>query len=234
MSTLNFSPSSSAKGSSSNPRRRSPLPSLAQPALGAALAIGVLTAGQAQAVVVNVPGYGTWDVTTFTGSYNDYSAKFNFMELGGVMPWWVEEPAALAFDAAVGASLGDFDLNGGSRPIFGYTYFEGVVGIMSTGPRVVLVERCGSWVENGGIGLDSVVTCGSVVVEPIPVPESTSRITARVNETFVWAQATPVSLPTPAPGPLPALGGAAAFGFSRKLRQRIKRSTKTVFSPYGN
>ena len=57
-----------------------------------------------------------------------------------------------------------------------------------------------------------------------------------------WAQATPVSSPTPAPGtlpasvpgPLPALGGAAAFGFSRKLRKRIKRSTNTVFSPYGN
>jgi hypothetical protein len=228
MSTFNFSPSSSAKGSTSNACRRR-WSSLAKPALGAVFAMGVITAGQAQAVVVNVPDYGTWDVTTFTGSYNDYSAKFNFMEWGGVMPWWAEEPAALAFDAAVGASLGDFDLNGGSRPIFGYTRWNGVVGIVSTGPRVVLLERCESWVEQGGL-----MTCGSVVLEPIPVPETTLRITARDNETFVWAQATPVSAPTPAPGPLPALGAAAAFGFSRKLRQRIKRSTNTVFSPYGN
>ena len=66
MSTFNFSPSSSAKGSSSNPHRRSPWSSLAQPALGVALAMGVLTAGQAQALVVNVAGQA-WDVTTFTG-----------------------------------------------------------------------------------------------------------------------------------------------------------------------
>jgi hypothetical protein len=32
-----------------------------------------------------------------------------------------------------------------------------------------------------------------------------------------WAQATEL-----VPGPIPALGAAAAFGFSRKLRQRIK------------
>jgi hypothetical protein len=226
MSTFNFSPSSSAKGSPSNacPRRWS---SLASRALGAVFAMGVLTAGQAQAVVVNVPGYGTWDVTTFTGSYNDYSAKFNFMELGGVMPWWVEEPAARAFDAAVGASLGDFDLNGGSRPIFGYTYFGGVVGIVTTGPQVVLLERCESWVYQGGLA-----TCGSVVVEPILVPEQTFRVTAPVNDTLVWAQATPVSSPTPAPGPLPALGVAAAFGYSRKLRNRIKRSGNSASTTF--
>jgi len=56
------------------------------------------------------------------------------------------------------------------------------------------------------------------------------------QNSFTWAQATPLTLSSPAsvPGPLPALGGAAAFGFSRKLRKRIKRSTNTVFSPYGN
>jgi len=35
-----------------------------------------------------------------------------------------------------------------------------------------------------------------------------------------------------APGPLPALGAAAAFGFSRQLRKRIKRSTTAVSSSY--
>jgi len=228
MPSFTFCQSSSLVGSTSNTCRRR-WSSLTSRALGAVFAMGVLTAGQAQAVVANVPGYGMWDVTTFTGSYNDYRAKFNFIELGGVMPWWVEEPAAQAFDAAVGASLGDFDLNGGSRPIFGYTYFGGVVGIVTTGPRVVLLERCETWVEQGGL-----VTCGSVVVEPSLVPETTFRVTAPVNETFVWAQATPFTSPTPAPGPLPALGGAAAFGFSRKLRQRIKRSTNTGYRPYGN
>jgi hypothetical protein len=40
------------------------------------------------------------------------------------------------------------------------------------------------------------------------------------NDTFTWAQATPYT--PPAPGPLPVLGAGAAFGFSRKLRKRIK------------
>lgn len=43
-------------------------------------------------------------------------------------------------------------------------------------------------------------------------------LTSTPGTTRTWAQATPFS----APGPLPALGIAAAFGFSRKLRKRIK------------
>jgi len=31
--------------------------------------------------------------------------------------------------------------------------------------------------------------------------------------------------PAPAPGPVPLLGAAAAFGYSRKLRNRIQKST---------
>jgi hypothetical protein len=38
---------------------------------------------------------------------------------------------------------------------------------------------------------------------------------------IIWAQVAPAS-PAPAPGPLPLFGAAAAFGFSRKLRKRIK------------
>jgi hypothetical protein len=38
--------------------------------------------------------------------------------------------------------------------------------------------------------------------------------------------------PASVPGPLPALGAAAAFGFSRKLRKRIKGSTNALSSSY--
>jgi len=62
MSSFSSSPSTSAKGSNSNSRRR--WLSLAKPALGVALAMGALTAGQARAVIVNVDGQD-WDVTTF-------------------------------------------------------------------------------------------------------------------------------------------------------------------------
>jgi hypothetical protein len=36
------------------------------------------------------------------------------------------------------------------------------------------------------------------------------------------------------PGPLPAIGAFAAFGFSRKLRKRIKLSTNISASLYGS
>ncbi len=38
--------------------------------------------------------------------------------------------------------------------------------------------------------------------------------------------------PASVPGPLPALGAAAAFGFSRELRKRIKGSTNALSSSY--
>jgi len=40
--------------------------------------------------------------------------------------------------------------------------------------------------------------------------------------------------PASVPGPLPALGVAAAFGFSRKLRKRIKVGNNTVSNPCGS
>jgi hypothetical protein len=38
--------------------------------------------------------------------------------------------------------------------------------------------------------------------------------------------------PASVPGPLPILGVTATFGFSRKLRKRIKNSAKLVSSSY--
>jgi hypothetical protein len=42
------------------------------------------------------------------------------------------------------------------------------------------------------------------------------------SQIFTYAQATLYTAPTAAPGPLPLFGAAAAFGFSHKLRKRIK------------
>jgi hypothetical protein len=49
------------------------------------------------------------------------------------------------------------------------------------------------------------------------------------DQLFVRDTAPP---PAAAPGPLPIFGAAAAFGFSRKLRKRIKNSAKPVSSSY--
>jgi hypothetical protein len=60
-----------------------------QVALGAAAALAAisLSPGSAQAYVVTVGGV-QYDVTTFTGTYNDNISKFETAANGGVMPWW--------------------------------------------------------------------------------------------------------------------------------------------------
>ncbi len=56
---------------------------------------------------------------------------------------------------------------------------------------------------------------------------------AIIADDTAWTQATPLTSSTaPVPGPLPALGAAAAFGFSRKLKKHIKRSFDAVSSTY--
>jgi hypothetical protein len=42
-----------------------------------------------------------------------------------------------------------------------------------------------------------------------------------VAAALAWGAPAMAAPPTGAPGPLPVIGAAAAFGFSRKLRQRI-------------
>jgi len=76
--------------------------------------MGALTAGQARALVENVNGQD-WDVTTFTGSYNDNTAKFQTELAGGMMPWWGNAPLASAFANAVGGPPLDYG------PVFGYS-----------------------------------------------------------------------------------------------------------------
>ena len=102
---LGPSTANSAQGQHHHSRHRSRWSSLAKPVLGVALAMGVLTAGQAQAVVVTVGGQD-WDVTSFTGSYNANTSKFATAANGGVMPWWGSSSLASQFATQVGTNLG--------------------------------------------------------------------------------------------------------------------------------
>ncbi len=183
-------------------------PSLAKPALGT-IAVGVITAGQAQAFVVNVGGQD-WDVTTFAGSYNELTSKFAQPPAPGVMPWWGSQATAREFATKVGTF---FDPpNGSYGPFFAYELTP-------------LIYH------------DAFLTVDAQAMPYFKTPFITiwepSRRTGvfRTNTAAVWAQATlftPTEPPpaAPVPGPLPALGAAAAFGFSRKLRTRINRSAK--------
>ena len=160
------------------------------------MVVGALSAGQAQAVGVNVGGQN-WTVTTFQGSYNANSAKFATPPAPGRMPWWGSGALASQFATAVDSALGFPNFSGVAGPLFG----------VMIAANETSVNSC-YW--------DGFVDCATNV-GPLN------------NTTFTWAQA---DLVPPVPGPLPALGAAAAFGFSRKLRQRIKAGTNSVSSNY--
>jgi hypothetical protein len=172
--------------------------------------MGVIAAGQAQALVVNVNGQD-WDVTTFSGTYNANTSKFATATNGGVMPWWFNETAAAAFAIALDAQLGTPNvLDGSSGPPAG-TGAGPFFGYVTNGIDNIMYGY--GWVSNYGVGQ-------GVIGFP-------SGVTSRT-----WAQATLFLGTAEAPGPLPALGTAAAFGFSRKLRKRIKSSANPISSSY--
>ena len=202
-SLLDPYPSATSTTCNSGCRAKVQWSSMTKPVLGMILVAGALTAGQAQAVVVNVNSQD-WDVTIFTGSYNTNISKFALPSAGGVMPWWGNNTLAASFASAVSNSFG--------KP--NATYY---------GPYF-------------GYKKDFITFFGDVIKSATYAPDfgNVYQVQPSLSQTDVWAQATKVSPPpaTPVPGPLPALGAAAAFRYSRKLRKRIKSSTNAVSSSY--
>ena len=216
MPIFNPSPSSSAEGNTSNPRRRPSWSSLAKPALGVALTLGVLTTGQAQAFVVTVGGV-QYDVTTFTGSYNDHKSKFA-QTPGGVMPWWGDSSLATQFSNALGYSLG--------TPNSIETGSAGSPTNKDVGPYFAYNSI-----------VDKITFQLSDTAATYHPNLSTLIFSVDVNTSVTWAQVAPtVDDPTisAVPGPVPAIGAFAAFGFSRKLRKRIKLTSNTSASLYAS
>ena len=171
------------------------------------MAMGALAAGQARAVIVNVEGQD-WDVTTFTGGYYENSSKFETAANGGLMPWWNNQGLASLFATTVWSSLGD------PGPYFAYATDPTTYGGVGTITQFIYESsRCPSCTKVFGAGTHGLGPGYGGPKEG-------------------WAQATPYTSPAAVPGPLPALGAAAAFGFSRKLRKRIKCSTKTGSGAY--
>jgi len=176
-----------------------------QAALGAVAAVAAIGLSQesAQAYVVSVGGV-QYDVTTFTGTYNDNTSNFQI----GMMPWWGNQTAALEFASAVGTEAGT-NWDGEIGAYFGYS--------QSTYETYNYVTSAHTHSSNSmypnGLTHDGWVSG---------------------DQDFLWAKATLASpSAAPAPGPLPILGAAAAFGASRKLRRRMKAikvvaSTATV------
>jgi hypothetical protein len=166
--------------------------------------MGVLTAGHAKALVVNVNGQD-WDVTTFTGTIARNYSKFASPTSGGVMPWWDDTSGSLArqFSDLVGLELG-FP----NDPSLGSDYAR-------VGPLFA-------------IGVPGPLIHSSVFSSKY---NKSIWLASSPNRSHTFAQVTPASSAA-VPGPLPALGAAAAFGHSRKLRKRINRNTKTGSGAY--
>ena len=134
-----------------------------------------------------------YDVTTFTGSYNNSTNKFANLPAPGAMPWWGNAALADQFFRAVGTSLGL-----GVNRIYG----------LDAAPAFAYGNYVGGSVHAKILFTDYVnFTYGTVG------PGDILR-----TQTLVYAQATLYSVP----GPLPLFGAAAAFGYSRKLRKRTQ------------
>ena len=79
--------------------------------LDAATAAFSIAATPARAINVTVDGI-TYDITTFTGSYQNSSTKFNTPASGGSMPWWGNVDLADDIAWEVQLALGSQDRSG--------------------------------------------------------------------------------------------------------------------------
>jgi hypothetical protein len=144
---------------------------LAKSALGVAVAWGALNAGHAQALVVNVFGQD-YEVTTFTGSKNSNSSKFDTPANGGEMPWWNDDWLAAEFANAVGTQLGlpnQTQFFGDFSPYFA----RGINGAFTNEINLYRVD--------GTFLSDTIVSD---------------------SDSYVWAKAQAVATPTPGPLPI--------------------------------
>jgi hypothetical protein len=203
---------------------------LGKAVLGGAVAMGVLGAGEAQALVVNVNGQN-WNVTFFDGTQGGSNAAlFRTPAQGGAMPWFTDNAAscgtninasestclAAQFARAVGTSLN------GALPLRLRFAFSGM-----TSNSVGMGEAGTACTGSSCLRTGQFITINTTGT---PVPVGALELDTEPQDfTGRWAYVDPV-YPLPVPGPLPALGAAAAFGFSRKLRQRIKVNKSVVAS----
>lgn len=159
-------------------------------------ALQLLAPSAAQAIVVIVDGE-PWDVQTVTGSFGDGTNVdgFNLTDPANA-PWWEDEDRAFRFAEAVGAGLG-----------------------LQTRSFDEVEEESGPFFASSIFpgrekGFDTVLSCAF-----FPSSGPNCFVPTTPNEQVVYARATLV------PGPLPVLGVAAAFSYSRKLKKRINGGT---------
>lgn len=192
--------------------------------LATAAIFPLLAPTPALAVRVAVDG-NFWTVTPVIGPFG------NGTDVGGVdltivenAPWWGDRDLAFKFSRAVKFDLGtpnpvDLDVNpfsfGPAAPFFAWTFGTPQAGRLASLPPLTNVNTVATVPRD----------------RPNVTPEITGLLGVPRTSEAVYARVQ--GPPVPVPGPLPILGVAAAFGYSRKLRKRIKSSTNAVVTTPG-
>jgi hypothetical protein len=251
------SPSLSAKRRTSNADCRSRWALLAKPALSVALAMGVLTAGQAQALTIsiyNLFSFGSSKYRTYLadqpiswtqarnyalslgGGYElvsinsteENTAIFNQIvpTLNGTL-WGTGTLCCGGGEYLTGPWIGLFQPPGSTEPAGNWQWVDGT-SLTSNGYSNWLPGMPNN--SLGGDNFGNILAFSSLyqwgwndaIDNAVIEFNGTGPVLA-----FVVEDETNV-----APAPLPIFGAAAAFGFSRKLRKRIKGSTNPVANSY--
>ncbi|MEI6616909.1 MAG: hypothetical protein WCL59_10080 [Cyanobium sp. ELA507] len=151
-----------------------PLPKLA---LGAAVTLGALSLSPGSAQAACAPGTPSdicrvtvgglqYDVTTFTGRYDQNTSKFATQANGGQMPWFGSPGNADLFAAAVETSLGT--PNFGSGPYFSYAI--GLTGLPSDWPSARYYNTSSSSIEDFNTAAYNQHTWATVTFSTAPAP----------------------------------------------------------------
>jgi hypothetical protein len=197
---------------------------------GAAAALPLLTPSPAHAIsCAATSGLSATGTCTIEDAGNTYEISIVTDTFANAFPapstdnmfWWGDEGKSADAALAVGAAFG-------YPNVFGYPSFL-------DGPlfAVDLVVNPGSSTFVRGRSCQGVPELNCSPESGFPFGYSFSlAVDQRVGlvqgvADFTWARSSLVSSAA-VPGPLPVIGAAAAFGFSRKLRKRIMQSRSIV------
>jgi len=173
-------------------------------AVGCATVLGTALAPTARAVSLDLTVNGQlWRLDTVNTSYTASTSLFNTAAGGGSMPWWGDGTGQLAADFATALLAAD-----PSQSVFGYP------NPIGTTPN----QRSPFFAWDYQSGAPQVSYVALELPGPFVTATGVASLKANQGTTREFFVATAVPQ---VPGPLPLLGAAAAFGWSRRLRRRL-------------